>query len=457
MSCWHYYAPSPSGEPAGDPCFTVDASSITFGRGALGEAGPALRAAGCRRVALFTDKVVSQTAWFPAVSASLRRAGIDAAVYDQVRIEPDEASFQAAAQFFREGGFDGVLSVGGGSVIDTAKAAALLGCHPAELARYLGPPLGAGEPVPGPLPPHIACPTTCGTGSECTGIAVCALPARRTKAGISHRLLRPTRALVDPLVTTTLPAAVVAASGFDVLCHALESYTARPHTRRPPPAAPELRPLSQGANPYSDIGCREALRLCGRYLLRALAADDLEAREQLLFAAMLAGIAFGNAGVHAPHGMAYAVAGGAHGVPIDGYPASGPLLPHGVSVILSAPAAFRFTAAACPERHLEAAALLGAEVGGAGPGDAGEVLSRHLLHLMAQGRQPQDLAAVGFAQADVPELVAAARLQRRLLDNAPRSIDNQALAGLFSAALRYSPPEPRPAGTAADGGAAHAV
>ncbi len=439
MSCWHYYAPNPAENPAGDPCFTVDAASITFGRGALRESGAALRLLGCRRVALITDSAVSRTEWFTAVPESLQRAGVDAALYTEVRIEPDEASFQHAAQFFREGRFDGVISVGGGSVMDTAKAAALLGQYPGELRRFLGPPLGQGEPVAAPLIPHIACPTTCGTGSECTGIAVCALPDRRTKAGVAHRLLRPTRALVDPVVTTTLPAAVVAASGFDVLCHALESYTARPHTRRPPPASPELRPLSQGANPYSDIGCREALRLCGRYLLRALAADDTEAREQLLFAAMLAGIAFGNAGVHAPHGMAYAVAGGAPEVRIAGYPAARPLLPHGVSVILSAPAAFQFTAAACPERHLEAAGLLGAELRGATAADAGEILGQHLLRLMAAGQQPQDLAAVGFRAADLPQLVAAARLQRRLLDNAPRPIDDQALAGLFGAALHYSP------------------
>lgn len=445
MSCWHYYASGPAGNLAGDPCFTVEPASITFGRGALAEAGPALRLAGCRRVALFTDSTVSRTAWFPAIPASLQRAGVDAVLYDEVRIEPDEASFQAAARFFREGAFDGLISVGGGSVIDTAKAAALLGRYPGELRRYLGPPIGLGEPVPGPLVPHIACPTTCGTGSECTGIAVCALPEHRTKAGIAHRLLRPTRALVDPVVTTTLPAAVVAASGFDVLCHALESYTARPYTRRPPPASPELRPLSQGANPYSDIGCREALTLCGRYLLRALAADDTQAREQLLFSAMLAGIAFGNAGVHAPHGMAYAVAGGAPDVHIPGYPQERPLLPHGVSVILSAPAAFQFTAAACPERHLEAAALLGADVRGAAPEDAGEVLSSQLLRLMAAGRQPSDLAAVGYAERDVPQLVAAARLQRRLLDNAPRPIDDTALAELFAAALHYPDPATLPA------------
>jgi alcohol dehydrogenase class IV len=440
MSCWHYYASpaEPTGHGVGDPCFSIDAASITFGRGALAEAGSALRLLGCRRVAVFTDRTVQATAWFPRVPDSLAAAGLDAAIYDRVRIEPDEPSFQEAARFFREGRFDGLVSVGGGSVIDTGKAAALLARYPAELNRYLAPPLGQGEPVPGPLPPHVACPTTCGTGSECTGIAVFSLPERRTKAGVSHRLLRPGRALVDPVVTTTLPSVVVASSGFDVLCHALESYTARPHTRRPPPASPEQRPLSQGANPYSDIGCREALLLCGRYLVRALSGDDLEAREQLLFAAMLAGIAFGNAGVHAPHGMAYAVAGGAHGAGLAGYPADQRIIPHGVSVILSAPAAFAYTAVACPERHLEAAGLLGAEVRGASAHDAGEVLTRHLLHLMQATGQPHGLHAVGYGEADVAGLAAAARLQRRLLDNAPRPIDDEALAGLFRAALHYS-------------------
>lgn len=443
MTCWHYYAPPDDGAGL-ESCFTVDAASITFGRGALTEAGAVLRGLGCRRVALFTDAAVRRAPWFVAIAPSLAAAGVDFAIYDAVRIEPDEASFQAAARFFGDGRFDGVLSIGGGSVMDTAKAASLLGTYPAELSRYLGAPLGAGAPVPGPLVPHVACPTTCGTGSECTGIAVCELPGRRTKAGLSHRLLRPSRALVDPIVTSTLPAKVVAASGFDVLCHALESYTARPFVRRGRAAAPELRPLSQGANPYSDIGCREALRLCGQFLVRAVSPEDTEAREQILFAAMLAGIAFGNAGVHAPHGMAYAVAGGAHALagapgagqaPLDGYPGGRALIPHGVSVMLSAPAAFAFTAAACPERHLEGAALLGADVTGAGPGDAGALVAAQLTRLMARTGLPTSLGAVGYAAADVPGLVQAATLQRRLLDNAPRKIDDAALAGLFHAAL----------------------
>ena len=163
--------------------------------------------------------------------------------------------------------------------------------------------------MPGPLAPHIACPTTSGTGSECTGIAIFDFVAHDVKTGIASRRLRPVLGIVDPDATRTLPATVVAASGFDVLAHALESFTARPYTQRPRPASPLARPLSQGANPYSDLACVEALRLLGVFLERAVhdARDD-EAREAVMYAATLAGIGFGNAGVHVPHGMAYAVA-----------------------------------------------------------------------------------------------------------------------------------------------------
>ena len=233
--------------------------------------------------------------------------------------------------------------------MDTCKAANLLSTYPAELLTYVNAPIGAAQPVPGPLKPHIACPTTCGTGSECTGIAIFDLLSMQAKTGIVSHRLRPTLALIDPACTLTLPANVVAASGFDVLSHALESYTARPYSRRPAPADATLRPLSQGANPWRDIGCRETLRLCGAYLERAVAdASDTEARGQLSWAAALAGIAFGNAGCHAPHGMSYSVSGLVRGFCPAGYPPDAPLVPHGMSVIVNAPAAFRFTAPACP-------------------------------------------------------------------------------------------------------------
>lgn len=435
MSCWHYYAAA--ADPAGDRAFAIDAGRLTFGEGALLEVGAEARRLGLRRVALFTDATLAALPHAARARAALQEAGVDAAVFDEVRIEPSAASFQAAARFYRAGRFDGCVSLGGGSVMDTAKAALLLATYPADLLTYAGPPLGAGAPVPGPLPPHIACPTTSGTGSECTGIAVCELPEQRVKLGLAHRALRPTLALVDPTCAATLPAAVVAASGFDVLSHAVESYTARPYTRRPR-AAP--RPMSQGANPFSDIGCREALRLCGRYLLRAVQdAGDGEARGQMMYAAALAGLAFGNAGVHVPHAMAYAVAGLHADCHVPGYPPGRPLVPHGLAVILSAPAALRFTAAACPERHREAALALGAapaEVKDADAADAGALLHGQIARLLRASGLPRDLRAVGYGAGDVPALCAGALVQGRLLDNAPRPVDAAALAEIFQAALR---------------------
>ncbi|MFO0745050.1 MAG: hydroxyacid-oxoacid transhydrogenase [Myxococcota bacterium] len=447
MSCAHGIVAA-----AGETAFSIDAGAITFGRGALDEVGArvaALCGAGAKRVALFTDARVGALAPVAIAKASLAREGFDVAVFADVAIEPSDASFMQAASFARDGRFDAYVSVGGGSVIDTCKAALLYATWPADFLAYVNAPVGAGRPVPGPLPPHVACPTTSGTGSELTGIAVCDVLALGVKTGIASRALRPSAAIVDPDATRTLPAAVVAASGFDVLCHALESYTARPFSERPRPARAALRPMSQGRNPWSDLGSLEALRLGGRFLVRAVhdGGDD-EAREALMWAATLAGMAFGNAGVHVPHGMAYAVAGLVRDFRLDGYP-DAPLVPHGVSVVMSAPAAFQLTAPACPERHLAAAQALGADVRGAAASDAGPIVAATLEALMRAARVPVGLRALGYAEADAPALVRGAAMQRRLLDNAPLPIDEAALARAF--ALAFDPLARDAEATADDG------
>ncbi|MBX3187982.1 MAG: iron-containing alcohol dehydrogenase [Labilithrix sp.] len=421
-----------------DAGFSIDASSIVFGRGVLAEVGEHARALGVRRAAIFTDRRLAALEHVAIAKRALEAAGVDVAVYDDVAIEPTDASFLAAARFAREGRFDGYVSVGGGSVIDTCKAAALYATYPADFLTYVNAPVGAGSPVPGPLPPHVACPTTCGTGSETTGIAVCDVLALEAKTGIASRRLRPSLAIVDPACTRTLPASVVAASGFDVLCHALESYTARPHHARPRSTPASARPMSQGSNPWSDLGSLEALRLAGLYLERAVAdASDDEAREKLTWAASLAGIAFGNAGVHLPHGMAYAVAGLVRDFEMPGYPEGAPLVPHGVSVVLSAPSVFRFTAPACPERHLEAARRLGAldPPGEARPNEAGEVLAAVLERLMRRTGIPHGLSGVGYVEADVDALVRGTIVQKRLLDNSPRPAGAPELEALFRGAM----------------------
>ncbi|MHA7632934.1 hydroxyacid-oxoacid transhydrogenase [Corallococcus sp. M7] len=434
MGCCHY----PAVKEGCDSAFTVDTSRITFGPGCLSEVGDRARALGMKRVALFSDARVARLPHFEKVRQSLLAAGLDVVVFTDVHVEPTDASFQEAARFASEARPDGYVSLGGGSVIDTCKAANLYATHPADFLAYVNAPVGEGRAVPGPLKPHIACPTTSGTGSEVTGITIFDLLSLSAKTGIASPALRPTEALIDPDCTATLPGEVVAASGLDVLSHALESYTARPFVHRPAPARPSLRPMSQGANPWSDLGCREALRLMGLYLERGVKdAGDTEAREQLMWAATLAGIAFGNAGVHAPHGMAYAVAGRVRDFRPSGYPQEEPLVPHGLAVIVNAPAVFRYTASANPERHLEAAGFLGADVRGADSGDAGEVLAGRVVQLMRAVGVPNGLSGVGYTVEDVDALTEGAFPQQRLLQNAPREMTRPVLTQLFRQALRY--------------------
>lgn len=413
----------------------VEAPRVKFGRGAIDEVGPEAAALGLKRVALFTDKHLASGEFVERARRSLRAAGVDVAEFAGVRIEPTDTSFRDAAAFAQSARVDGYVSVGGGSVIDTAKAANLYATYPAPFERYVNAPLGEGVPVPGPLAPHIACPTTSGTGSECTGITIFDFEAHDVKTGIASRRLRPTLGIVDPDATRTLPAMVVASSGFDVLAHAFESFTAKPYTQRLRPATPLARPLSQGANPYSDLACVEALRLLGVHLERAVHdAHDDDAREGVMYAATLAGIGFGNAGVHVPHGMAYAVAGLVREfVPRD-YDADHAMVPHGMSVIVSAPAVARFTAPAAPEKHRRVAALLGArdEIY---DDEAGDALAAALARLMRATDMPNGLRALGYGDADVPALVEGAFAQQRLLANAPLPVLREDLAALFAGAM----------------------
>lgn len=435
MGCCHAYFAQTG---AGDDAFTIDASTLTFGRGCLKETGDHAQALGMKRVAIYTDRGVRRLQHFDVVTDALKAARIDYAVYDEVAIEPTDVSFRNAAQFAQEGGFDGFVSVGGGSVMDTCKAANLYSTYPADFLTYVNAPVGEGRPVPGAVKPHIACPTTSGTGSEATGIAVFDLLSMKAKTGIQSRRLKPTTGLIDPEVTRTLPATIVASTGFDAMSHSLESITAISHARRAKAQRPSLRPSSQGANPWSDAIACEALRLIGAHFVRAVKdASDIEARSEMMYAATLAGIAFGNAGCHLPHGMSYAVSGLVREYRARDYPQGDPFIPHGMAVILNAPSVYRFTAAACPDRHLEGARCLGANTSGAVPDDAGEILAATLVKFMQATGFPNGLSAVGFSAGDIGALVEGALPQQRVIGNAPRKATPEDLAALYKAALKY--------------------
>jgi len=435
MPCCHADFAAVEGSDRG---FTVGMPTFTFGRGVLAEAGDNARELGLKRVALFTDARIVESEYVATVKASLAAAQVDCGVYDDVSIEPTEASFQDAARFAAEGRFDGYVSVGGGSVMDTCKAANLYASHPAEFMTYVNAPIGAGQKVPGALKPHIACPTTSGTGSETTGIAIFNLRSLNAKTGIISRRLIPTVALIDPTVTASLPKNAIAATGFDCMSHALESLTARAWPRRLNPARGVSRPVSQGANPFSDMLATEALKSVGTYLVRAVNdATDSEARTEMMYAAMLAGIAFNAAGCHLPHGLSYAVSGLTKDWHVDGYPPGKTLVPHGMAVVLNNPSVWRFTAPSCPERHLHGAQCLGAETGGALAADAGEVLAGRVIELMRATAMPNGLTELGFDASHLDALATGAEPQYRVIRNAPKDVGRDDLKSLFRAALSY--------------------
>ncbi|MBT3305507.1 MAG: iron-containing alcohol dehydrogenase [Alphaproteobacteria bacterium] len=421
-----------------DNAFTVEAPKIKFGTGSLSEIGDDAKALGMTRIALYTDPVVAKLAPIEIARKSLEAAGIDVAVYDETEVEPTDRSFKAGTAFALEGNFDGFVSVGGGSVMDTAKASNLYSSYPDDFLAYVNAPIGAAKPVPGPLKPHIACPTTFGTASECTGIAIFDLLEMEAKTGIANARLRPNLGILDPSALATLPRSIVAANGFDVFSHAVESLTARPFSQRPAPENSNLRPLGQGANPYSDMACQESIRLIGANLIDAVNETDNSAHhEPLMFAGMLAGIGFGNAGCHLPHAMSYAVAGLVRGYNPAGWPSNHPMVPHGISVIVNAPAVFRFTGPACPERHLKAAEAMGADISGVALKDAGNALADRVIDMMRQTDMPNGLQGVGYTEDDLENLTDKAFPQQRLLVNSPQVPDRDQLKDLFRASLSY--------------------
>jgi hydroxyacid-oxoacid transhydrogenase len=420
-----------------DTAFEMAAASVRFGIGVTREVGMDLKEMGARRVLVLTDPVVRGLPPVQTVLQSLEENGVEYGLYDRVRVEPTDESFLDAIAFARASEYDAYVAVGGGSTIDTAKAVNLYVTHPpADFLDYVNPPIGKGLPVPGPLQPLLAIPTTAGTGSETTGVAIFDLKRLHAKTGVANRRLKPTLGYLDPENTRTMPPQVAASTGLDILSHAIESYTAMPFTDRPRPDRPALRPAYQGSNPISDVWSMQALRMVTQFLVRAVddPSDD-QARANMLLAASYAGVGFGNAGVHLPHGMSYPVSGHVKSYRAPGYVADHPLVPHGVSVILNAPAVFRFTASANPTRHLQAAEALGSDISGARAEDAGKILADRITWYMQRLNLPNGLRAIGYSSSDIPALVEGTLPQHRVTKLSPRPAGPDELSALFEQAM----------------------
>ena len=414
--------------------FTYGAPALKFGDGASDELGYDLSQLGSTRALVVTDPRVAATGLPERIAEQMGRFDVHATVYDGVHVEPTDESLQAAVDWAREHGpFDAFVAVGGGSSIDTAKAVDLLLSNPGTLHDYINAPVGGGQDPVNALFPLVAVPTTTGTGSESTTVCVLDVLAQRVKSGISHPRLRPTLAVVDPMLTITQPAGVTAAAGMDILCHALESYTARPYTAGER-KAPEKRVPYCGSNPISDMWSEKAMSMLANSFRQAVHhGDDLAARREMAMASTFAGLGFGNAGVHIPHANAYPIAGQVRDFRPDGYPDDEAMVPHGMAVSLTAPEVFRYTFDAAPERHLRAAQLL--EPGVETTDDPADLLPGVLTRLMRDIGIPDGVAAVGYGKEDVDGLVEGTLKQERLLAIAPKTPSAEDLAGIFTRSM----------------------
>jgi hydroxyacid-oxoacid transhydrogenase len=407
--------------------FTVEATPIVYGQGAAAETGFHLARLGVTKALIISDPYIADLGITQQVREAIGERDVATDVYTQARVEPNETSMLEAIAYAREGGYDGFVGVGGGSSIDTAKVAALFATHGGELLDYINKPIGQAKAPPGPLLPLVAVPTTAGTGSEATSVAIIDFPRLGVKTGISHRYMRPRVGIVDPLLLRETPSAVAASCGLDVVCHAVESFTARGFDTRES-VGPDERPPYQGSNPVADMWSAKAIESGGKYLRRAVAdPNDIEAHSAMMLAATMAGVGFGNAGVHVPHACAYPIASLKHEWVPAGYPTDHAFIPHGFSVTVTAPASFRFTHEAAPERHTEAAMLLS--------GGKSDDLAETMEELMRDVGAPLTLTELGYSESDIPTLVEGALKQQRLLVIAPREPQAEDLASVFKASL----------------------
>jgi len=263
-------------KPLPDYAFEMACSNIRYGPGVTQEVGMDLANMKVKKVGVFTDQNLIKLPVMKTVLDSLTKSDVNFVLYDDVRVEPTNESFLKARAFAIQHQFDAFLAVGGGSVIDTTKAANLYMTDPdADFLDYVAAPIGKAKPITFPLKPLIAIPTTSGTGSETTGVAVFDHLPAEAKTGIANRALRPLLGIIDPLHTLSMPERVAAFSGFDVLCHALESFTAVKYDERVPrPVDPLLRPAYQGSNPISDVWARHALSMISKYFVRSVYNPD---------------------------------------------------------------------------------------------------------------------------------------------------------------------------------------
>lgn len=390
------------------------AGEIVFGRGTVQRSGEVVRGLGARRACVITDPGLVTAGLHRPVLASLGEAGVEVDLHEGGQPKPTIEAVEASAAALQDRGYEALVALGGGSNIDLAKAVAVLLRHGGAVEAYFGEHL-----VPGPVLPLVAVSTTAGTGSEVSGASVLADPARKRRGAILSNHLRPWAAIYDPLLTASCPRQVTADAGVDALTHAVEAYIVADHRLE---SGPELPGIYTGRSPLTDALAERAIALVGRYLRRAVyRGGDLEAREGMHLASLLAGMAFSNAGLTAVHALEYPV-GVATGCT------------HGAGNGLMLPYVMDYNIAACPERLATVARLLGEAVDGLAPREAAARAVVAVKRLNDEVGIPLHLRDLGIIEEELRPMAEATAEIRRLLEANPRPLDVDALEDILRAA-----------------------
>jgi len=379
------------------------AGRIRFGCGAVSEVGEVAKKTGGKRALLVTDAVLAEMKTAERIEKLLKDAGIQTWVFSDVEPEPSVETTDAAAELAREKGCDLVVGLGGGSSMDVAKAVSVLVTNDGSAARYQG--LGLVEKAG---VPKIMIPTTAGTGSEVTFTSVLIRKSDGFKGGINDEKLFPDYSILDPELTVTMPPRVTAATGMDALIHALEAYVGRQ------------------ASPFSDMFAEEALVRIGRWIRVAVKnGRDIEARSEMMLAALYGGIALANAGVGACHALSYPL-GAVYGVG------------HGVGNALLIPYVARYNCQAAPERYADAAELLGYLQDGSDPlFERAELCADVLEELVFDLELPATLEDldVGITPESLEGLAEKAMAVSRPMENNPREMKAEDCVNIYKEAM----------------------
>ncbi|WP_238941864.1 iron-containing alcohol dehydrogenase [Bacillus sp. REN10] len=368
---------------------------VIFGNGAIHQAGECCFRLGARKVLIVADEGVIQAGWLEIVIKSCVDAGLSYACYHDITINPKDFEAEKGASVYIAQECDAIIGVGGGSVIDVAKAVAILASNGGNISDYEGV-----DRIDLPLPPLVMVSTTAGSGSEVSQFSVIVDSKQQKKMTIVSKSLIPDIALIDPETLATKSEKLTASTGLDVLTHAIESF------------------VSLAATPLTDVQAKNAMMLVAQYLRPSVASKyNKEAKEKMAMASLQAGLAFSNAVLGAVHAMSHAIGG------------KYPMLHGDVNSVLL-PYVMEFNFLASPNKFMEIAQLLGEDIRGLSPQEAGRKAIAHVKQLSLDIGAPQRLSEMGFEEAAI-EQVAKVALQDACMITNPRDINVQQVEELL--------------------------